>query len=216
MGRFLHLSLLATVLLAFNALGQDTKPEPCPEVTILGPAQNLEIDQSARYSAIVDLRGFNRRISYKWSAAGGEIVGGDEATEINVKKKDKDLLVQVKVNGFRPRCQNVFTLSERKTIPPEVILLDSFYGPFSEFSEQRIEKIAKEMLDHKDQILWVRLGFDKNTEDIQRRILVGKVAEAFKQQRFMHDGKVVFAHVESDHNFIEFWRSTPNAEPPQQ
>ena len=215
MKRVLLLVSLPVILVGMT-VAQDTKPEPCPDLTVFGPSSNLEINRTGKYSALIDMKGVYRELSYKWSVVGGEIISGQGTTDVEVKKTDKVLHVQINVDGFRPRCNNVASYAEQITVVPDIAKLDLITDPIPDIAQDRLMNIVTEMRAHPGQILWIYLGYNSKVgKNPARGSRAEEIMNALRKERFGHDERVIFVDIESDHEFVEFWRSTSNTRPPR-
>ena len=139
---------ILTMMLAAAALchAQNTKPEPCPDVTLMPAPNLLQPGEEGLFSAVLDTKGLPLPSNYEWSALGGEIIAGQGETEVTVRRGEGEVLtVMLKVEGFRPRCENRFSVSQFpqdwKTEPQ---LIAEFVGDLSESDERIREAFAEE------------------------------------------------------------------------
>jgi hypothetical protein len=212
---FRSIFYLALVFVSFDQIlkGQDTKPEPCPAVTINGPPSEPKINEVENYSALVDKKGVYRETSYVWSAIGGEIVRGQGTTNASVKRTDEDFLVSIRVNGFRPRCERDFQEKRLDFTPPEAFLLNRIVGPISEGDEDKIKSFVDNTRTNTKQVFWVIGCQKKDVDRVETRRQ--SLLDLFdKFGRIGHDARLTFVSIEAEEDFIEFWRTTANSQPP--
>ena len=213
---FRSIFYLALVFVSFDQIlkGQDTKPEPCPAVTINGPPSEPKINEVENYSALVDTKGVYRETSYVWSAIGGEIVRGQGTTNASVKRTDEDFLVSIRVNGFRPRFERDFQEKRLDFTPPEAFLLNRIVGPISEGDEDKIKSFVDNTRTNTKQVFWVIIGCQKKDVDRVETRRQSLLDLFDKFGRIGHDARLTFVSIEAEEDFIEFWRTTANSQPP--
>jgi len=213
---FRSIFYLALVFVSFDQIlkAQDTKPEPCPEVTINGPPSEPNINEVGNYSVVVDTKGVYRETSYVWSAIDGEIVGGQGTTNADIKRTSEDFLVSIRVNGFRPRCERDFQEKRPDLTPPEAFLLNRVVGPISDGDEDKIKSFVDETRTNTKQVFWVVIGCQKKDFDRVETRRQSLLDLFDKFGRIGHDARLTFVSIEAEEDFIEFWRTTANTQPP--
>jgi hypothetical protein len=139
---FKFLSVIGLSFLAFDlgATTQQQRPVSlCPAITVDCPTQPVEQGRLAVVS--VDIAGgpLGANLTYEWSAAGGQITGGQGAPSITVEYRDVECLsskVTVKVGGLDASCRNTASCSlEIDMGHPPLYQFDQ-YGPISPEAEQ--------------------------------------------------------------------------------
>jgi hypothetical protein len=123
------------------------KAEPCPEVTLMPAPNLLQLGEEGLFSAVLDTKGLPLPTSYEWNVLGGEITAGQGTTEVLVRRgKREELTVMLKIEGFRPRCESRFSVSQFpqdwKTEPQ---LIAEFEGDLSESDERIRETLLKSL-----------------------------------------------------------------------
>lgn len=205
--------VLATSTIAIVA--QDPRPEPCPEVTVIGPPAELKRNDIGDYSVIVDLKGIYRDITLEWSAIGGEVLEGQGTNSAKIKRSSNEFFVNVRIRGLRPRCEQVYRDVKPDLTPPEAIMLDRIVGPITSHDEEKIKRFVEATKAERARVFWIIIAFNKNESlggvSERRRLLLDSFE---KNGRIGHDVRVTFVDVEADEDLIEFWETTPNARPP--
>ena len=211
--------LVWVLLLAFGLLNQisnaqDTKPEPCPDATIVGPAADLKENESGEYSLIVDSKGFVREMSFVWEPVGGEVVDGQGAVKAKIKRTGEDFLVSVHIKGLRPRCESEFSEKRPDFTPPEAILLSRIDGNINEGDEDKAKNFVGETRIDRKHVFWVIIASRKKdgVENLAGRRQA--LLDLFdKYGRFGEDARITFVNLEADEEFIELWKTTANTRP---
>lgn len=207
--------LLLGAIFCTGVRGQDTKPEPCPDVKVFGPATEVQPNESGKFRIVVDYKGFYRPISISWSAIGGEIVSGMEETEVTVRRKSKeDFDVYATVTGFRPRCERTFAEDRPDLTVPETVFLDTFEKMVSESDKDRLLRIVGDIKGQRNHELFIVLRYDKDRPSNSARswrdaLLTGLTNAGIGYHTFM-----TFIDVPADSDSLEIWRVTRGAKPP--
>lgn len=210
-------AVLALATFTTAIVAQDTKPEPCPEVTVIGPPAELKENDIGDYSAIVDLKGIDQEILLEWNVIGGKVIEGQGTTNVKIKRTGDDFFVSVRMRGRRPRCEQVHRYRHVKSdlTPHEAMIVDRIIGPVTNNDEAKIKRFVQETRAERNLVFWVILGFKKNSlaaDTLERRRIL--LASFDRNGRVGHDVRVTFVDVEAEEDFIEFWKTTPNARPP--
>jgi hypothetical protein len=211
------LGLLALTTFSRGIVAQDSKPEPCPELTLVAPPTPLKEKEIGDYSVIVDLKRVQQEISLQWSVIGGEILEGGGTQHVKIRRAAKDFFVSVRLRGARLRCEQLYRFPDIRSDggPPEAILLDEITGSISDHDNEKIKRFLRAANAERDHVYWLVLGSTKDSKEADVSGRRETLLELFKSNGGLgEDVRLVFVDVQANENFIQFWKTTPNAKPP--
>jgi hypothetical protein len=200
---------LAIFFITCTSMYAQGKADPrCPIIDVSGPDHVPVIGQLISFSARIDTKGQTLDLRYQWNVSHGTIFKGEGTQQIFVLSDVVSLTATLKVLGLPPGCTDVFSESINYDPPPQPVKLTelSDLDNWDGFAET----LQKALHDYpSNQLYFVMSHVDRNGLESTRRRVQNSV-----QRRIIHDARITFVDVPSDHNSLQIWSIPPGATVP--